>query len=308
MRVRTPEIHLLGVPLDHGAGRRGVGMGPSALRLAGLHDAVASVGCHLTDLGDLEIPVPETLVSGDPRARYLPMIAAVCGELCERVGQSLARDALPLVVGGDHSLAIGTIAALAVELRARGEQRGPGVLWFDAHADSNTPDSTPSGNIHGMPLACVLGHGPTALTSIGFAGPKIDPRHCALIGVRDVDNGERALLRAAGVRSFSMAEIDRRGMAAVMDEALDHAGGAGSMLHVSFDIDALDPTVAPGTGTAKPGGLTYREAHLAMEMVAESGQLTSLELVEVNPTLDVRNQTAQLAVELIASALGKRIL
>ena len=304
-------VHILGVPLDHGAGRRGVGMGPSALRVGGLHQALTSLGCTVADCGDLAIAAPETLSPGDHQARYLALVASVCEQVCRQVGEVLRAGSLPLVIGGDHSLAIGTISGIATHARAAGSglQASPaGLIWFDAHCDINTPLSSPSGNIHGMPLACLLGHGPDALTGIGFAGAKIDPAHCVLIGVRDVDVEERPLMKASGVRIFTIADIDKRGMAAVTDEALAIARAPSGMLHVSFDVDVLDPEVAPGTGTSKPGGLTYREAHLAMEMVADCGRMTSMEMVEVNPTLDNNNRTAELAVELIASALGKRIL
>jgi len=304
-------VQILGVPLDHGAGRRGVGMGPGALRVAGLHGVLAALGRELLDLGDIDIAAPETLTPGDMRARYVTLIAAVCEQVCRRVRETLDDDGFPLVIGGDHSVAIGTLSGIASHLRARRDRRWespPGLLWFDAHGDINTPDSSPSGNVHGMPLACLLGKGSPLLTDIGFAGAKLEAARCAVIGVRDLDIAERELLKASGVRTFTMAEIDRRGLATVMDEAIAITSSAQHMLHVSFDVDVLDPTVAPGTGTTKPGGLTYREAHLALEMIADTERLTSFELVEVNPTLDWQNQTAVLAVELIASALGKRIM
>ena len=303
------HVDILGVPLDHGAGRRGVGMGPSALRVGGLHQALHSLGYEVTDCGDLDIAAAETLAPGDPQARYLTLIAAVCAQVCRQVSAVLQAGSFPLVIGGDHSVAIGTLAGIAAYLRAlvaHPQATPPGLLWFDAHCDFNTPQSSPSGNIHGMPLACLLGRGPAALTDIGFAGIKLDPARCVLIGVRDIDVEERDLVKASGIRIFTMADIDKRGMAAVTEEALMITSTPSGMLHVSFDVDVLDPDVAPGTGMTKPGGLTYREAHLAMEMVA--GHLTSMEMVEVNPTLDVHNRTAELAVELIASALGKRIL
>lgn len=303
------HVDILGVPLDHGAGRRGVGMGPSALRVGGLHQALHALGYGVTDCGDLDIAAAETLSPGDHQARYLTLIAAVCAQVCQQVNAVLQAGSFPLVIGGDHSVAIGTLSGIATHLRSLGAhlQATPlGLLWFDAHCDFNTPQSSPSGNIHGMPLACLLGKGPAALTDIGFAGIKLDPARCVLIGVRDIDIEERDLVKASGIRIFTMADIDKRGMAAVTEEALMITSTPTGMLHVSFDVDVLDPDVAPGTGMTKPGGLTYREAHLAMEMVA--GRLTSMELVEVNPTLDVHNRTAELAVELIASALGKRIL
>jgi arginase len=304
-------VHILGVPLDHGAGRRGVGMGPSALRVGGLHQALSSCGYTVTDCGDLDIAAPETLSPGNHQARYLALIASVCEQVCRQVTETLRAGSLPLVIGGDHSVAIGTLSGIAAHARAAGsalQASAPGLIWFDAHCDINTPLSSPSGNIHGMPLACLLGHGPDALTGIGFTGAKLDPAHCVLIGVRDIDVEERHLVKAAGIRIFTIADIDKRGMAAVTEEALTIAHAPNGLLHVSFDVDVLDPDVAPGTGTTKPGGLTYREAHLAMEIVADCGRMTSMEMVEVNPTLDEHNRTAELAVELIASALGKRIL
>lgn len=308
-QTMNQHVDILGVPLDHGAGRRGVGMGPSALRVGGLHQALHALGYGVTDCGDLDIAAAETLSPGDHQARYLTLIAVVCAQVCQQVNAVLQAGSFPLVIGGDHSVAIGTLSGIATHLRslvAHLQTTPLGLLWFDAHCDFNTPQSSPSGNIHGMPLACLLGKGPAALTDIGFAGIKLDPARCVLIGVRDIDVEERDLVKASGIRIFTMADIDKRGMAAVTEEALMITSTPSGMLHVSFDVDVLDPDVAPGTGMTKPGGLTYREAHLAMEMVA--GRLTSMEMVEVNPTLDVHNRTAELAVELIASALGKRIL
>ncbi|MGE3854146.1 MAG: arginase [Planctomycetota bacterium] len=307
-------IHVLGVPLDHGAGRRGVGMGPAAMRIAGLHNRLAVVpgASGLRDLGDLVVPAPETLPEGDRNARFLPLVTSVCKELAARVGTILRDGAFPLVLGGDHSIAIGTISGLAAHLAGQNPDatRPPrlGVLWFDAHGDINTPQTTPSGNIHGMPVACLLGNGPASLVNIGYDGAKLDPARVVQIGLRDVDEGEKALIRNSGIHAFTMSDIDMRGMGEVMREAIGFATRDVDMLHISFDIDSLDPREAPGTGTTVPGGLTWREAHLALEMVAETGKLTSFELVEVNPTLDHGNHTAGVAVDLIASALGKRIL
>ncbi|MBX3467637.1 MAG: arginase [Planctomycetes bacterium] len=307
-------VHIVGVPLDHGAGRRGVGMGPSALRIAGLHDALQRIGLRVEDHGDVTIPAPETCPVGDPRAKYLPLVSRACSEVCAEVQAILERRGVPLVIGGDHAIAIGTIAGIAAHLqqgkgRAQGEAAPRlGVIWFDAHGDINTPETSPSGNIHGMPLACLLGQGPKELTSIGYPGPKVLPQRVAQIGLRDLDEVERRLLRESGIHAFTMEDIDRRGMASVMEQAVELIMDETDHIHVSFDIDSVDPQVAPGTGTRKIGGLTYREAHLAMEIMAETGRLGSMELVEVNPILDVQNQTAELAVGLIASALGKRIL
>lgn len=306
-------IHVIGVPMDHGAGRRGVGMGPAAIRIAGLHARLHQLGYEVHDLGDLSIPAPETLSHGEVTAKYLPLIAKSCTELADFIPSMFADGGFPLVLGGDHSIAIGTISGLALEQhrRQRSTPAAPpriGVVWFDAHGDINRPDTSPSGNIHGMPVSCVLGQGPDALTDVGYRGAKVDPHRFCQIGLRDIDATERRLLRESGIHTFTMADIDRRGMAAVMEEALRFALDGTEMLHCSFDIDAVDPREAPGTGTPKPGGLTYREAHLALEIMAETERLTSMEMVEVNPTLDTRNTTAELAVELIASALGSRIL
>jgi arginase len=304
-------VHIVGVPLDHGAGRRGVGMGPSAIRIAGLHDALTRIGWSIEDHGDVTIPAPETCPPGDPKAKYLPLVTQACREVCAEVQAVLEQNGVPLVIGGDHSIAIGTISGLAAHLRQKhgaAAQRKLGVIWFDAHGDINSPETSPSGNIHGMPVACLLGKGPESLLSLGFQGPKIDPRRFVQIGLRDLDEVEKEAIREAGYRVFTMEDIDRRGMAAVIDQAMEVVTDGTDMVHVSFDVDAVDPIYAPGTGTRKVGGLTYREAHLAMETLARSGRVTSVEVVEVNPILDVANQTGELAVGLIASALGKRIL
>lgn len=310
--MQRKEVHVLGVPLDHGAGRRGVNMGPSSIRLAGLHPALRRLGYTVKDHGDVHVPAPEIVDPGEPKARFLGPIAAACAEVAQGVQAALQADGFPLVIGGDHSIAVGTISGIAAHLRTREleEEQPPraGVIWFDAHGDINTPETSPSGNVHGMPVACLLGNGPPELTDLCFPGPKIEPAAFCMVGLRDLDPHEKDALRSSGIRTYTMADIDRRGIAAVIDEALVHACVGTDHLHVSFDIDALDPGHAPGTGTRKKGGLTYREAHLACEMIAESGRLRSLEMVEVNPTLDVGNQTSELAVELIASALGSRIL
>lgn len=316
MTQNGKAVHIVGVPLDHGAGRRGVGMGPSAVRIAGLHDALLRIGYRVEDHGDVTIPAPETCPPGDPRAKYLPLVSQACREVCAEVQSILERGGIPLVIGGDHSIAIGTISGIATHLgQAKGTGRAPhtaptrlGVIWFDAHGDINTPDTSPSGNIHGMPVACLLGHGPPELTSLGFAGAKVDPRRFVQIGLRDLDEMEKRALREYGITAFTMEDIDRRGMATVIEQAVELVSAGTDHIHVSFDVDSIDPQFAPGTGTRKIGGLTYREAHLSMEIIAESERLCSMELVEVNPILDVSNQTAELAVGLIASALGKKIL
>lgn len=308
----TPQkVDLIGAPVDHGAGRRGVSMGPAALRIARLRSTLEKVGVDLTDRGDLAVPLPELNDPGDPAARYLPVVEAVCRDLCEAVSTSLDGGALPLVIGGDHSIAIGTIAGVASHLRNKMTDEVPpkvGVLWFDAHADLNTPETSPTGNIHGMPVSILLGKGPDRLVDIGFPGAKVEPSRIVQIGLRDLDLSEQKRLKALALNSYTMEEIDRRGMAEVTAEAIAVATQDADFLHVSFDIDVLDPRFAPGTGTARVGGITYREAHLALEMVADSGKLGSFEMVEVNPILDERNKTAEVAASLIASALGKRIL
>lgn len=303
--------HIIGVPLDHGAGRRGVGMGPSAMRIAKLHESLRRIGWNVVDQGDIHIPAPEIEDIGEANARYLNTVATACTDLARQVERSLDQGAFPLVIGGDHSIAIGTISGIADWwLRGKGGMPRPasiGVVWFDAHGDINTPESSETGNIHGMPVSCLLGHGPAALTSIGYAGAKLEAGNIIQIGLRDLDDAERRLIREFGVVPYTMADIDQRGMASIVREAIGRLAGC-DHIHVSFDIDVVDPRIAPGTGTPKLGGITYREAHLAMEMLAESNRVASLEMVEVNPILDTFNQTSEIAVGLIASAMGKRIL
>ncbi|MBI5836044.1 MAG: arginase [Candidatus Eisenbacteria bacterium] len=292
--------------IDLGAGRRGVDMGPSALRLADLDRRLAEIGVDVDDSGDLSAVIPEAADSGDARLRYLGPIADACARLAERVKGSLSGGRLPLTLGGDHSLAIGSLAGSAAHHRGQGAELG--LVWMDAHADFNTCHTTPSGNIHGMALAVCCGMGDPALTGLlGFA-PKVHPERCVLIGARDLDPGERDNLRAAGVTVFTMREVDEQGMHRVVDRALEVAGRGAAGVHVSFDMDVLDPHEAPGTGTPVRGGISYREAHLAMEVIADSGLMRALDLVEINPVLDDRNKTASLGVELICSALGKKIL
>jgi arginase len=300
------HVHIVGVPLDLGAGRRGVDMGPSALRIAGLDAAVAELGYEVTDRGDVQAPTPETRGAGDPGKKYIREIAAVCESLFRTACDSLASGALPLVLGGDHSIGAGSVSAAAAHARASG--RPVGLLWVDAHGDMNTPQTSSSGNVHGMPLAALLGREPAELAGIGGFVPKVVPERTVLIGIRNLDQRERDYVQASGVRVFTMKDIDRLGIAAVMEEALGAACAGGAHLHVSFDLDACDPSIAPGVGTPVKGGLDYREAHTLMEMVADSGQLGSLDLVEVNPILDTRNSTAVLGAELALSALGQRIL
>ena len=300
------HIAIIGAPLDLGQGRRGVDMGPSALRVASLNGRVKSLGYEVEDLGNIAVEQAEAWPEGDPRAKYLPQIAAACDRLAAGVHGALARGAAPLVLGGDHSVAIGTVTGVSRYYRERGQRVG--LLWLDAHADMNTPDSSPSGNIHGMPLACVLGMGPAELADLAGYRPKVAAENTVIVGLRDVDMTERAHVRQSGVRIFTMRDIDERGLRAVMEEAIRAASDGAAGFHVSLDMDFVDPQHAPGVGTPVRGGATYREAHLAMEMICDSRNMTSIEVVEVNPVIDERNRTADLAVELIMSGLGKRIL
>ena len=298
---RKREVAIIGAALDLGQGRRGVDMGPSAMRYAGLEERLASLGYLVRDEGNVETAVQEATALRDERVRFLPEIRETCERIAGQVAEAVEEGALPLVLGGDHSVALGTLGGLA-------SVHGPGgVLWIDAHADVNTPETSPTGNVHGMPLAAALGMAGDAFESSAWPLPALDPRKVALVGVRELDQGERRLLREAGVRVFTMSEIDRIGVERAVRESLDRIGGA-RFVHVSLDMDVLDPDVAPGVGTPVRGGLTYREAHLALELVAESELADALEVVEVNPILDRENTTARTAVELVASALGKRIL
>jgi arginase len=301
-QVTAPPVAVIGAGLDLGAGRRGVDMGPSAIRYACLDDRIAELGRRWEDLGDVETAVAEATSVGDERVRYLREIKETCERVAGLVAGAVEDGYLPLVLGGDHSVALGTLGGLA---RAHG--RPGGVLWLDAHGDLNRPETSPSGNVHGMPLAAAMGLAGPEFESDVYPLPAVDPGRVALVGVRSLDQGERELLAGIDARVFTMSELDRVGVERAMREALDHAAGDG-FVHVSLDMDVVDPDVAPGVGTPVRGGLSYREAHLAMELVAESGLAGSLEVVEVNPILDRENQTAKLAVELVASALGARIL
>jgi arginase len=299
-------VYIIGAPLDLGAARRGVDMGPSALRIAGVGERVAALGHVVVDQGDVVTPTQETTDSGEPSKRYIREIAQVCEALYEQALAALSGGGLPLVLGGDHSVGAGSVAATAAFARRSG--RPIGLLWVDAHGDMNTPASSPSGNVHGMPLAAIVGSEPRELSGIGGFSPKVLPAHAVLIGVRNLDDAEKERIRSAGIHVFTMKDIDRRGIAAVADEALALATDGTDGVHVSFDLDVCDPTIAPGVGTPVMGGLDYREAHTLMEMIADSGRLRALDLVEVNPVLDVRNATADLGAELASSALGKKIL
>ena len=300
------HIAIIGAPLDLGQGRRGVDMGPSALRVANLNARVRALGYEVEDLGNISVEQAEAWPEGDPLAKYLPQIAYACDQLAAQVQDTLARGTVPLVLGGDHSVAIGTVSGVSRHFRER-EQR-VGLIWLDAHADMNTPDTSPSGNIHGMPLACLLGMGPAELADLVGYRPKVAPQNTVIVGLREVDLTERPHVRESGVRAFTMRDIDERGLRAVMEEAIRAASDGTAGFHVSLDMDFVDPKDAPGVGTAVRGGATYREAHLAMEMICDSQRMTSIEVVEVNPVLDEANRTADLAVELIMSGLGKRIL
>lgn len=300
------RVTLIGVPLDLGAGRRGVDMGPSAFRVAGVDAKLAELGHAVEDWGDLPVKIQETQGPGNPRLKYLKEILEVCEALRERVGNALERGGTPVVLGGDHSVAMGTIAGVARHFHRRNEKLG--LVWFDAHADANTAETSPSGNIHGMPLAVALGLGAPALVNLAGFAPMVEGPRAALVGIRDVDVAERPNVRASGIGAFTMRDIDERGMRVVMEEAIARASTSTAGIHVSFDLDGMDPDYAPGVGTPSPGGLSYREAHLAMEMLADTGRVVSAEFVEVNPILDHRNGTATLGVELVCSLLGKKIL
>ena len=304
---RPRKIRVLGVPLDLGASRRGVDMGPSALRVAGLEARLESLGHQVSDGGNISVEIAETQPTGETNARYLREIAGTCTRTAEAVEQALEQGLTPLVLGGDHSVAAGTVAGVAQFYRSR--QQRIGLIWLDAHSDINTPETSPSGNVHGMPLAALVGLGPEPLASIFGSWVKVDPANVVLVGQREIDAGERDNLRRAGIgHVFTMRAIDERGMRAVMREALEIASRGTAGVHISLDMDWIDPEDAPGVGTPVRGGATYREAHLAMEMVADHGGLTSFEIVEVNPVIDERNRTADLAVELACSVFGKKIL
>jgi arginase len=300
------RVSILGVPLGFGSSLAGVDIGPAALRVARLNQRIAQLGYEVRDLGDMRIVRPQNAPEPAARAKYLREVSAVCEELALEVRNILGGGELPLVLGGDHSIAIGSFAGVSSFYRERNQTLG--LIWFDAHADMNTPETSPSGNIHGMPLSALLGFGAPELSHVAGFAPKLDPRFCAHIGARDIDQGERDLIRRLGMRFFTMREIDERGMSSCIDEAISIASGASAGYAVTFDIDALDPGDAPGSGTLVRGGLTYREAHLALEMIAEAGGMRLLELVEINTALDVNNRTAEIGVELILSALGKTIL
>jgi arginase len=303
----VPEkIRIIGVPMDLGASRRGVDMGPSAVRVAGLHPRLKQLGRQVEDVGNIVVRQPEEQPYGEKKARYLGEIAETCRELAEAVKKTLDEDLFPLVLGGDHSIAAGTVAGAAAHFNK--ESKRIGLIWLDAHGDMNTPETSPSGNVHGMPLAAIMGSGPVELTGLAGIVPMVEPRSVSLVGIRDLDARERRFVKESGVHVFTMRDIDERGMREVMAEALRFAGDDTAGLAVSLDMDFVDPADAPGVGTPVRGGVTYREAHLALEMIADTRSMVSFELVEVNPVIDLHNTTATLGVELVLSGLGKKIL
>jgi arginase len=300
------KIRIIGVPMDLGQSRRGVDMGPSALRVAGLQTRLKQLGHSVEDIGNMPVKQPEEQPYGEKRAKYLHEIAETCRDLAEMTEKTLSEGFLPLVLGGDHSIAIGTCSGVSDFFRKQSKKIG--CLWLDAHGDMNTPESSPSGNVHGMPLASLVGYGAPELVELLGYKPKVEPRNVAIVGVRDLDTKERRLVKDSGVHALTMRDIDERGMREVMSEALRFATDDTEGIAVSVDMDLIDPSDAPGVGTPVRGGITYREAHLAMEMIADSEATASLEVVEINPVIDLHNKTALLGVEMVLSALGKKIL
>jgi len=300
------KIRVIGVPLDLGQSRRGVDMGPSAVRVAGLEMRLEELGHIVEDGGNVAVAIPEQKKAGDPHAKYLKEITATCTKEAELVVKTLEAGIIPLVLGGDHSVGAGTVSGVAEFFRRQNQKIG--LIWIDAHPDINTPETSPSGNVHGMPLAAIMGLGPADLANIFNFSPKVSPDNCVLVGARDVDAVERENVRRAGINVFTMRDIDERGMRNVMEMAVRIAGQGTAGYHVSLDMDWVDPEDAPGVGTPVRGGATYREAHLAMEIIADHGGMLSFEIVEVNPVIDEHNRTAELAVELALSAFGKKIL
>jgi arginase len=300
------KVRIIGVPMDLGASRRGVDMGPSALRVAGLQTRLKQLGHQVEDIGNISVKQAEEMSYGEKRAKYLDEIAETCKDLGEAVQKSLEENFFPLVLGGDHSIAAGAASGVASFFRK--DKKDIGYIWLDAHGDMNTPESSPSGNVHGMPLASIMGYGPTELVDLMGFKPKVEPGNIVIVGARDLDAQERKMMKKSGVHVFTMREIDERGMREVMSDALKYAMDDTAGIAVSLDMDFVDPSDAPGVGTPVRGGVTYREAHLAMEMIADSEAMASLEVVEINPVIDEHNRTALLGVELILSALGKKIL
>lgn len=304
--MKTNSIEMIGVPIDLGAGRRGVDMGPSAMRIAGITEKLQKLGYEVIDSGDVRIDVPEVLTVENTNLKYLKEILATVSQLAQATEAAIRKGCFPLVLGGDHSIAIGTISGVSSAFQKQDKKLG--VLWIDAHGDMNTHETTPSGNIHGMPFAAILGKGTPELISVNGDFQKIKPQNAVLVGVRSLDLREQKLIRESGITVYTMEDVDKRGIFEVMLEAVEIASNYTDGLHMSLDMDALDPQIAPGVGTPVRGGLTYREAHSAMEIIARSEKLCSMEVVEVNPILDYHNATAEMAVELVQSALGKRIL
>ena len=308
--ISHKRIRILGVPLDLGASRRGVDMGPYAVRVAGLEARLEALGHVVEDGGNVPVAIAEQKKEGDPHAKYLKEITATCTKHAEMVSKTLEAGKFPLSLGGDHSMAAGTVSGVAEFFRQqrRVQEQRIGLIWIDAHADINTPETSPSGNVHGMPLAAILGLGPPELSNIYNFSPKVQPDNCVLVGVRDIDVREKENIRKTGIEVYTMRDIDERGMRTVIEEALRVAGRGTAGYHVSLDMDWIDPEDAPGVGTPVRGGASYREAHLAMEIIADQGRMVSFEIVEVNPVIDEHNRTADLAVELTLSAFGKKIL
>ena len=304
--VIPKKIRVIGVPLDLGQSRRGVDMGPSAVRVAGLEARLEALGHMVEDGGNVSVAIAEQKKEGHPHAKYLKEITATCVKHAELMIKTLESGKVPIVLGGDHSVAAGTVAGVAEFYRRQNQKIG--LIWIDAHSDINTPESSPSGNVHGMPLAAIMGLGPPELANILNFSPKVSPENCVLVGVRDIDAVEKENVRQAGIEVFTMRDIDERGMRTVMEEALRMVGRGTAGYHISLDMDWVDPEDAPGVGTPVRGGATYREAHLAMEIIADHGRMLSFEIVEVNPVIDEHNRTAELAVELTLSAFGKKIL
>jgi len=300
------KIRIIGVPMDLGASRRGVDMGPSALRVAGLQARIKQLGHQVEDIGNLSVKQPEEMPYGEKRAKYIEEIADACKDLGTEVQKSLEDGYMPLVLGGDHSIAVGSVSGVGAHFRK--EKKSIGCIWLDAHSDMNTPETSPSGNVHGMPLSALIGYGTEELYDLFGYKPKIEPQNVALVGVRDLDSHEKKFIKKLGVKAFTMREIDERGMREVMSDALKYAMDDTDGVVVSLDMDFVDPSDAPGVGTPVRGGVTYREAHLAMEMIADSETMVSMEIVEINPVIDEHNRTALLGVELVLSGLGKKIL
>jgi len=299
------KIRIIGVPMDLGASRRGVDMGPSALRVAGLQGRIKQLGHQVEDIGNVSVKQAEEMSYGEKRAKYLREIADACKDLSAIVEKSLEESMMPVVLGGDHSIAAGTLSGIAAHFKKK--EKRIGLIWLDAHGDINTPESSPSGNVHGMPLAAAMGYGAIELVELQGFKPKVEPQNISLVGIRDLDSQEKKLAKKSGVHVFTMRDIDERGMREVMSDALKYAMDDTDGISVSLDMDFVDPSDAPGVGTPVRGGVTYREAHLAMEMIADTEAMVSLEIVEINPVIDEHNRTALLGVELVLSGLGKKI-